>query len=113
MARPLHQPDRHRTIRRRHRPHGPPRQRPPLRRLGLDAATKHAYANDLADADHLIAVTDNVNQSKGDRGPEEWKPPYTGDWCRYATDWATIKKTWSLTVTQPEYDALTSMLTTC
>jgi hypothetical protein len=78
-----------------------------------DAATKHAYANDLTDDDHLIAVTDNVNQSKGDQGPEAWKPPYTGDWCRYATDWATIKKTWSLTVTQPEYDALASMLTTC
>ena len=23
----------------------------------------------------LIAVTDNVNQSKGDQGPEDWKPP--------------------------------------
>jgi hypothetical protein len=63
--------------------------------------------------DHLLAVTDSVIQSKGDQGPETWKPPYTGDWCRYATDWATIKKKWSLTVTRPEYDANASMLTGC
>jgi hypothetical protein len=67
-------------------------------------AAKVAYTNDLGDPYHLVAVSDNVNQSKGDRGPEEWKPPYTGDWCRYATDWATIKKNWLLTVTQAEYD---------
>jgi hypothetical protein len=78
-----------------------------------DAATKHAYANDLAYADHFIAVTDKVNQSKGDQGPGEWKPPYVADWCRYATDWVGIKKRWSLTVTEQEYDALTSMLTSC
>jgi hypothetical protein len=23
----------------------------------------------------LLAVTDNVNQAKGDKGPEDWKPP--------------------------------------
>jgi hypothetical protein len=78
-----------------------------------DATTKRAYYNDLVDTDHLLAVTDTVNQSKGDQGPETWKPPYTGDWCRYATDWATIKKKWSLTVTQPEYDSLASMLVGC
>jgi hypothetical protein len=33
--------------------------------------------------------------------------------CRYATDWAAIKKKWSLTATQPEYDSLLSMLTIC
>ena len=69
-----------------------------------DASTKRACYNDL---------TDTVNQSKGDQGPETWKPPYTGDWCRYASDWATIKTKWSLTVTQPEYDALASMLVGC
>jgi hypothetical protein len=33
-----------------------------------DPATKRAYANDLTDSEHLIAVTDNVNQSKRDKG---------------------------------------------
>jgi hypothetical protein len=78
-----------------------------------DSTTKRAYYNDLTDTDHLLAVRDSVNQAKGDKGPEAWKPPYTGDWCRYATDWATIKKKWSLTVTQAEYNSLASMLTTC
>jgi hypothetical protein len=41
--------------------------------------------DDLANADHLLVVVDGVNQAKGDNGPEAWKPPYTGDWCRYAT----------------------------
>ncbi|SFK19192.1 Protein of unknown function [Cellulomonas sp. KH9] len=78
-----------------------------------DAATRRAYANDLAYAGHLIAVEDNLNQSKSSRGPEEWKPPATSYWCTYATDWATIKTTWSLTVTSAEYDALAEMLATC
>ena len=78
-----------------------------------DAAQKERYANDLGYPGHLIAVEDGVNASKGASGPEKWKPPDTSSWCQYATDWATIKATWNLTVTQPEYDALRSMLASC
>jgi hypothetical protein len=78
-----------------------------------DAATKHAYANDLADAMHLIAVTDNVNQSKGDRAPEAWKPPLTSYWCAYATSWIDVKVRWHLSVTDAEYSSLQTMLATC
>jgi hypothetical protein len=78
-----------------------------------DSAKKQAYANDMVDPDHLIAVEDNVNQSKGASAPDEWKPPRTAYWCTYATDWAEVKKRWDLTVTQSEYDALTEMLATC
>jgi hypothetical protein len=78
-----------------------------------DASKKRAYANDLADPDHLIAVEDNVNQSKGASAPDTWKPPLTTYWCTYATDWAEVKKRWDLTVTQTEYDALEDMLATC
>lgn len=35
---------------------------------------RQQFANDLSNP-QLIAVTDNVNQSKGDQGPESWKPP--------------------------------------
>jgi hypothetical protein len=35
---------------------------------------RQAFANDLTNP-QLIAVTDNVNQEKGDKGPEAWKPP--------------------------------------
>jgi hypothetical protein len=78
-----------------------------------DTAMKQAFANDMSDPAHLIAVEDNVNQAKGASGPEEWKPPRVAYWCTYATDWAEIKQQWDLTVTQAEYDALVDMLATC
>lgn len=36
-------------------------------------AQRQAFANDLTNP-QLLAVTDNVNQAKGDSGPEDWKP---------------------------------------
>ena len=74
---------------------------------------KRLYANDLTYELHLIAVEDNLNQSKGDKGPEAWQPPLASYRCAYATEWVTIKRTWQLTVTQAEYDALAQMISTC
>ena len=51
------------------------------------AEDRRAYANDLTNPQHLLAVTASANRSKGDRGPEEWRPPDEGYWCTYATDW--------------------------
>ncbi|MGI8755108.1 MAG: HNH endonuclease family protein [Acidimicrobiales bacterium] len=78
-----------------------------------DGARRAAYANDLTFADHLIAVTAATNRSKSDSPPNEWRPPRQDSWCRYATDWITIKLTWALTATTPERDALGQMLETC
>ncbi|KAF2108281.1 hypothetical protein BDV96DRAFT_504549 [Lophiotrema nucula] len=75
-------------------------------------ARRQAYANDLTNP-QLIAVTDNVNQSKGDKGPEEWKPPLTSYYCTYAKMWIKVKSVYSLTVTSAEKSALTSMMATC
>jgi hypothetical protein len=36
-------------------------------------AQRQAFANDVTNP-QLLAVTDNVNESKGDSGPEDWKP---------------------------------------
>jgi len=36
-------------------------------------ARRQAFANDLTNP-QLLAVTDSVNQAKGDKGPEDWKP---------------------------------------
>ena len=76
-------------------------------------AMKEEYANNLGDDDHLIAVQDNANQSKGARGPDEWMPPDETYWCQYAQDWAEIKARWKLTMTDPEVEAVMEMLQRC
>ena len=80
---------------------------------GWPAERKELYANHLDDTQHLIAVTASANRSKGARAPHEWKPEDESYWCQYAIDWATIKITWNLAVTEPEYRALADMLATC
>lgn len=69
-------------------------------------AKKQAYANDLTDAQHLIATKGGCNGSKGARDPAEWMPPNRTYWCQYLDDWVAIKQRWSLTVDQAEVDAL-------
>ena len=78
-----------------------------------DAATKEAYANDLTNPDHLVAISSRHNRSKGARGPEEWKPPHVELWCDYAQDWTEIKSRWDLTMTEPEAGAVVEMMNTC
>jgi hypothetical protein len=74
---------------------------------------KQAFANDLTTPDALVAVSASANRSKGDRSPDQWKPPDADAWCWYATVWVTVKVTWDLTVTTPERGALSDMLQTC
>jgi hypothetical protein len=73
---------------------------------------RESFANDLSDP-QLWAVTDNVNQSKGDQSPDSWKPPRTSFYCRYAESWVRVKYVWGLTVTSAEKSALSSMLAPC
>lgn len=75
-------------------------------------ARRQAFANDLTNP-QLIAVTDNVNQAKGDKGPEDWKPPLTSYYCTYSRMWIKVKSVYGLTITSAEKTALTSMLNTC
>ncbi|KAF9733263.1 hypothetical protein PMIN02_011256 [Paraphaeosphaeria minitans] len=75
-------------------------------------AQRQAFANDLTNP-QLAAVTDSVNSSKGDKGPEDWKPPLTSYYCTYAKMWVKVKSVYKLTVTSAEKTALTSMLGTC
>jgi hypothetical protein len=64
-------------------------------------AQRQAYANDLKDP-QLIAVTDNVNQQKGDKSPDQWKPPTVGYWCTGASMWIAVKYEFKLTVNSAE-----------
>ncbi|WP_285117079.1 cell wall-binding repeat-containing protein [Leifsonia sp. fls2-241-R2A-40a] len=68
------------------------------------------YANDLSDPLTLVAVTDNVNQSKSDSDIAHWLPPLTSARCTYAVDWVVVKYRWSLTMDPMESNALNSLL---
>jgi hypothetical protein len=74
---------------------------------------RQAYANDLGDSRSLAAVTDNVNQSKGDKDPAEWMPPTSSAHCRYITEWVATKIRWRLTVNSAEKTRLTSVAAGC
>lgn len=75
-----------------------------------DDAERERYAND---PDVLLSVEDNANQSKGDKGPEAWKPPNEDYWCEYAKQWVQIKGKYDLGVNDQEEQALAQMLGTC
>ncbi|MFC6091427.1 HNH endonuclease family protein [Saccharothrix lopnurensis] len=79
---------------------------------GWTTARREQFANDLA-GPQLIAVTDNVNQAKGDQDPAQWKPPSTSYWCTYAKMWTHTKYRWGLTVNSAEKSALQTMLGRC
>ncbi|SDY03531.1 Protein of unknown function [Micromonospora pattaloongensis] len=72
---------------------------------------RQSYANDLGDGRALIAVTDNVNQAKGDQDPASWLPTY--DKCRYVGEWVAVKTRWRLSVDTAEKNVLTSYANSC
>ena len=76
-------------------------------------AQRVAYTNDLTDTDHLVPILDAENESKGDDGPDVWRPPDHAAWCRYALDWDHIKAKWHLSATQAEWNALEMMTASC
>ncbi|MEU8419340.1 HNH endonuclease family protein [Micromonospora sp. NPDC048835] len=73
---------------------------------------RQSFANDLT-RPQLIAVTDNVNQSKGDQDPSTWQPSLSSYRCTYSKMWITVKYSWGLTLQSSEKSALQSMLNTC
>jgi hypothetical protein len=72
-----------------------------------------AYANDLTDPDHLVAIISSENESKGDDGPDAWKPPNRASWCRYALAWDHIESKWHLSATRAEWNAMLVLAATC
>lgn len=74
-----------------------------------DAARRRAYANDLEDTLHLVAVRNRLNRQKGSRGPDTWLPPDTSFSCVYVAAWTAIKRRWRLTTTVRERAAMGSV----
>ena len=73
---------------------------------------RRAFANDLDDS-QLIAVSAKSNRSKGDQGPDTWKPPRRRAWCLYSRWWVQVKRHWRLSVTLAEQLELRRMVATC
>ncbi|MBO8196235.1 HNH endonuclease [Streptomyces oryzae] len=73
---------------------------------------RQELANNLKIA-QLLAVTDNVNQEKGDKDPAEWMPSKSGYHCTYARMWIWVKHTYDMTADSEEKTALKKALGTC
>ncbi|MFH8937483.1 HNH endonuclease family protein [Streptomyces griseosporeus] len=75
-------------------------------------AQRQAFANDLT-RPQLIAVTDDVNQAKGDQDPATWMPSRTTYRCTYVRAWVQVKYYYDLSVDSAEKTALTNYLANC
>lgn len=69
-----------------------------------DNTKREVYANDMGDANSLIAVTAATNRSKSDQDPADWLP--AKDVCTYIKNWVHVKIRWSLTVDEKELKAI-------
>ncbi|MEV5434530.1 HNH endonuclease family protein [Streptomyces sp. NPDC052682] len=79
---------------------------------GWTTAQRQAFANDLT-RPQLIAVTDDVNQAKGDKDPAEWMPSRTAYRCTYVRAWVQVKYYYDLSVDSAEKTALQNYLSGC
>jgi hypothetical protein len=75
------------------------------------SGTRQRFANDLRDPRALVAVTDNVNESKSDRDPAEWLPEFGA--CRYVREWVAVKLRWGLKVNRVEKRRLLALAGDC
>jgi hypothetical protein len=74
---------------------------------------REAYANDLRDPDHLVAVSRGANRAKGAQAPDTWLPAERASWCWYAAAWKHVKTRWALVMREPERKAVEQLLVRC
>ncbi|KAI4521734.1 hypothetical protein K523DRAFT_254293 [Schizophyllum commune Tattone D] len=77
-----------------------------------DDDQREALANDVT-RPQLIAVTDNLNQSKGDKDIAEWVPPLSSFVCTYVQAWVQVKHYYKLSVDSAEKSAISKYLADC
>lgn len=68
------------------------------------------FANDPL---NLLAVDGPLNQQKGDSNAASWLPPNKQYRCAYVARQVAVKSKYELWVTQPEYNAIKSILQSC
>ncbi|CAK5278027.1 unnamed protein product [Mycena citricolor] len=76
------------------------------------AAQRESYANDLT-RPQLVAITDNLNESKGDRDVASFVPPLASYVCTYIRAWIEVKHFYNLTIDSAESTALHSYINGC
>ncbi|KDR71749.1 hypothetical protein GALMADRAFT_253495 [Galerina marginata CBS 339.88] len=75
-------------------------------------AQREAFANDLT-RPQLVAVTDNLNDSKGHIDVTNFLPPLASYVCTYVRAWVTVKHFYALTIDAAEKTSLTTQLANC
>ncbi|KMP05019.1 secreted protein [Coccidioides immitis H538.4] len=70
---------------------------------------RRQFANDLENP-QLIAVTDNVNQEKGDKGPEDWKPPLAQKRAHWKRCWGDARGAEELTCSVESLKSYTKVI---
>jgi hypothetical protein len=73
---------------------------------------RQAFANDL-DGPQLIAITTEINSSKGDKDIAEWVPPLASKRCAFAKMNIRTKYRWGLTMDSAEKAAAQTYLNQC
>jgi hypothetical protein len=76
----------------------------------LSAETRKAFANDPL---NLMAVKGRLNSQKGDGDAATWLPPLKSYRCAYVARQIAVKAKYSLWVTLPEKNAMSSILSKC
>jgi hypothetical protein len=77
------------------------------------ADTRKRYANDLGTKFDLLAVSAHSNESKGDKGPDQWLPTKKSFDCKNMTDYTAVMWRWRLTIDKPEKTFLNYGLSAC
>ncbi|HEX4662136.1 MAG TPA: HNH endonuclease family protein [Candidatus Saccharimonadales bacterium] len=76
----------------------------------LTYSVRNQLANDPLE---LLAVDGPANQQKGDGDAATWLPPNKAYRCAYVARQIAVKKKYSLWVTRSEYDAISTILSSC
>lgn len=76
----------------------------------LDGVAREELANDPL---NLLAVDGDTNQKKGDSDAASWLPPNKDYRCRYVARQISVKKKYSLWVTDAEKSAMKRVLNAC